>query len=57
MIIENYFNFDNKDLQKVLELEVRVIIEQEITNYNYRENDYDINALLNTNFNEGQNKE
>ena len=27
MIIENYFNFDDEDLQKVLELEVRVIIE------------------------------
>ena len=57
MIMENYFNFDDEDLQKVLELEVRVVIEQEITNYNYRENDYDINALLNANFNKGQNKE
>ncbi len=57
MIMENYFNFNDKDLQKALELEVRVIIKQEITNYDYRENDYDINALLNANFNEGQNKE
>ncbi len=57
MIMENYFNFDDENLQKVLELEVRVIIEQEITNYDYRENDYDINTLLNANFNEGQNKE
>ncbi len=57
MIIENYFNFDDKDLQKALELEVRVVIEQEITNYDHEENDYDINALLNANFNEGQNKE
>src|SRR6266498_784514 len=57
MIMENYFNFDDEDLQKTLELEVRVIIEQEITNYDHRENDYDINTLLNANFNEGQNKE
>ncbi len=27
MIMENYFNFNNENLQKVLELEVRVIIE------------------------------
>src|SRR6266542_1272418 len=53
MIIENYFNFDDEDLQKVLELEVRVIIEQEITNYDHGENDYDINTLLNANFNKG----
>ena len=57
MIIKNYFNFNDEDLQKVLELEVRVVIEQEITNYNHKENDYDINALLNANFNESQNKE
>ena len=57
MIIENYFNFDDKDLQKALELEVKVIIKQEIINYDHRENDYDINALLNANFNEDQNKE
>ena len=47
-------------MQKALELDVRVVIEQEITNYNHRENDYDINALLDTNFNKvdgGQNKE
>ncbi len=57
MIMKNYFNFDDEDLQKALELKIRVVIEQEITNYNYKENDYDINALLNANFNEGQNKE
>ena len=34
MIMENYFNFDDEDLQKALELEVRVVIEQETTNYN-----------------------
>ena len=51
MIIKNYFNFDDEDLQKALKLEVRVIIEQEITNYDHRENDYNINILLNTNFN------
>ena len=55
--MKNYFNFDDKDLQKVLELKVRVVIKQEIINYDHRENDYDINALLNANFNEGQNKE
>ena len=27
IIMENYFNFNNENLQKVLELEVRVIIE------------------------------
>jgi len=27
IIMENYFNFDNEDLQKALELEVRVVIE------------------------------
>ena len=57
MVMENYFNFNDKDLQKALELEVRVVIEQEITNYDHGENDYDINALLNANFNEGQNEE
>ena len=57
MVMENYFNFDDKDLQKALELEVRVVIEKEITNYDHGENDYDINALLNANFNEGQNEE
>ena len=57
MIIKNYFNFNDEDLQKALELEVRVVIEQEIINYDHGENDYDINALLNANFNEGQNKE
>ena len=53
MIMENYFNFDDKDLQKALELKVRVVIEQEIINYDYGENDYNINALLNANFNKG----
>src|ERR1700722_15678125 len=57
MVMENYFNFDDKDLQKALELKVRVVIEQEITNYDHGENDYDINALLNANFNESQNEE
>ncbi len=57
MIMENYFNFDDEVLQKALELEVRVVIKQEIINYDHGENDYDINALLNANFNEGQNKE
>ena len=57
MIMENYFNFNDEDLQKALELKVRVVIEQKITNYDHRENDYDINILLNANFNEGQNKE
>ncbi len=57
MIMKNYFNFDDEDLQKALELEVRVIIKQEITNYDYRKNNYNINALLNANFNKGQNKE
>ena len=55
--MKNYFNFDDEDLQKALELKVRVVIEQKITNYDHRENDYDINILLNANFNEGQNKE
>ena len=58
--MENYFNFNDEALQKALELDVRVVIEQEITNYNHRENDYDINVLLDTNFNKinrGQNKE
>src|SRR6266542_5567420 len=50
MIIKNYFNFDDKDLQKILKLKVRVVIEQEITKYDHRENDYNINILLNTNF-------
>ncbi len=27
IIMENYFNFDDKDLQKALELEVRIVIE------------------------------
>jgi len=60
MIMENYFNFDDKDLQKALELDVRVVIEQEVTNYDHGENNYDINALLDANFNKvngGQNKE
>ena len=57
IIMENYFNFDDEDLQKALELEVRIVIEQEITNYDRGENDYDINVLLNVNFNKGQNKE
>jgi len=49
--MKNYFNFNDEDLQKILELEVRVVIEQEITNYNHGENDYNINVLLNANFN------
>ena len=52
--MENYFN------SEALELDIRVVIEQEITNYDHIENDYDINALLDTNFNKvdgGQNKE
>jgi len=55
--MKNYFNFDDENLQKMLELEVRVVIEQKITNYDYRENNYNINILLNANFNESQNKE
>ena len=58
--MKNYFNFDDKTLQKALELNVKVVIEQEITNYDHEKNDYDINALLDTNFNKvdgGQNKE
>ncbi|RIA91834.1 hypothetical protein C1645_736800 [Glomus cerebriforme] len=33
MVIENYFNFNNENLQKVLKMKVRVVIEQEIINY------------------------
>jgi hypothetical protein len=52
IIMENYFNFNDEDLQKALVMDVRVVIEQqEITNYDHRENNYDINALLDANFN------
>lgn len=51
IIMENYFNFDDEDLQKALALEVKVVIEQEVTNYDHGENDFDINALLDANFN------
>jgi hypothetical protein len=51
IVIENYLNFNDEDLQKALALDVKVVIEQqEITNYDHRENNYDINALLDTNF-------
>jgi hypothetical protein len=51
IVMENYLNFNDEDLQKALALDVRVVIEQqEITNYDYRENNYDINALLDANF-------
>jgi hypothetical protein len=52
IIMENYFNFNDENLQKALAMDVRVVIEQqEITNYDHGENNYDINALLDTNFN------
>ncbi|RIA97041.1 hypothetical protein C1645_732745 [Glomus cerebriforme] len=52
IIMENYFNFNDEDLQKTLKMKVRVIIEQEIINYDHEKKNYDINALLNFNFNE-----
>jgi hypothetical protein len=51
IVMENYLNFNDEYLQKALALDVRVVIEQqEITNYDHRENNYDINALLDANF-------
>ncbi|CAG8636744.1 16143_t:CDS:2 [Funneliformis mosseae] len=50
-VMENYFNFDNQNLQKALEVEVRVVIEQKITNYDHKEKNYNSDALLNANFN------
>ena len=49
--MENYFNFDNQDLQRALEMEVRVVIEQETTDYDHGEKNFNIDALLNANFN------
>lgn len=52
IIMENYFDFNDEDLQKALAMDVRIVIEQqEITNYDHGENNYDINALLDANFN------
>lgn len=48
--IENYFNFDDKDLQEALKMEVRVVIEQDINNYDHGEKNYDIDQLLEANF-------
>lgn len=59
MIMENYFNFDNEEFQRALEMNVRVVIEQEVTNYDHGKNDYDINSLLDANLNKdgkGQNE-
>ncbi len=48
--IENYFNFDDKDLREALKMEVRVVIEQDINNYDHGEKNYDIDQLLEANF-------
>ena len=49
-VMENYFNFDDKDLREALKMEVRVVIEQDINNYDHGEKNYDIDQLLEANF-------
>ena len=51
--MDKYFDI-NEELQKALEVEVRVVIEQEpvITPYDHGDKSFDIDALLDANLNQ-----
>ena len=49
IIMENYFDFNNQEFQRALEVDVRVVIEEPV-NFDHGRNNFDINALINANF-------
>jgi spore coat polysaccharide biosynthesis predicted glycosyltransferase SpsG len=52
IILEKYFNI-NEELQRALEVEVRVVVEQEESrHYDHGNKDFDINAVLDANLDE-----
>ena len=51
IIIENYFDLNDQEFQKALEVDVRVVIE-EPNQFDHGSSDFDINALINANLNE-----
>jgi hypothetical protein len=54
IIMENYFDFNNQEFQRALEVDVRVVIEEPV-NFDHGRNNFDINALINANFNNNNN--
>ena len=50
IIIENYFNINNIEFQQALKVDVRVVIE-EAMNYNHSDKNFNIDSLLDANFN------
>src|ERR1043166_294314 len=50
IIIENYFDLNNQEFQQALKMDVRVIIE-EVKDYDHGEKNFNIDLLLDSNFN------
>ena len=50
IIIENYFDLNNQEFQQALKMDVRVIIE-EVKDYDHGEKNFNIDSLLDSNFN------
>jgi hypothetical protein len=49
IIIENYLDLTDQELKRVLEVEVRVVIEDEELIYDHGSSDFDVNEILNSN--------
>ncbi|CAJ0625759.1 10142_t:CDS:2 [Entrophospora sp. SA101] len=49
IVIENYLDLTDQELQRALEVEVRVVIEEEVVNYDHGSSDFDVDELLNSN--------
>jgi hypothetical protein len=50
IIIENYFDLNNREFQQALQMDVRVVVE-EIKDYDHGDKNFNIDSLLDANFN------
>lgn len=53
IIIENYFDLNNQEFQQALKMDVRVVVE-EVKDYNHGDKNFNIDSLLDANFNNDQ---
>jgi len=49
LIMEKYFNINDQEFQRALEMDVRVVIEETTIDYDYGNRDFNIDALLDAN--------
>ena len=48
IIIENYLDLTDQELKRILQVEVRVIVEEGELGYDHSSSDFDVNEVLNS---------